>query len=158
MRIKFSRIAGALLLFCLMLSSVACGPAQIRAGSRAFSQGAQEGKREVQSLVASGDLTPAEATSIDHVLDQLGNSALNFGHSVDGYETLTPAAKRALIESALNEIEPLLDTLEQEGVIKPRSEKARKVFRKILTGLRIGSSILRVVEAALPPDPQPSPN
>ncbi len=152
---RWARFGVLVIACCLALGSIACGPDQIRAGARAFSQGAKEGQREVQSLQKSGDLNAAEAESISHVLDQLEISAQNFGHSLDGYDRLDNAAKRAMIQAALDEIEPILFTLEQEGPLRPQSEKARKRFSKVLAGLRYGSSVLRIVQVAIPPDDPP---
>lgn len=150
---KSKIVTSMLLAAVVMLAgiSVACTKSQLQIASGSIEVVAQEAQRSTGDMVRSGDMTPETADMVNSIFSELESSAHVFNLSLVNYESLTPRAKRELLQVAIDESVRILSRLEDQDIIKFKTERGRQKFNKWLSRIRIANSSLRVVQAALPP-------
>jgi hypothetical protein len=144
----------ALIVVFLTTFNATCSRSQLQTSGRTFEAVAQEAQRSTGELVKSGDMSSEDARAANAVLYEFESSAHVFNLALVNYESLSPQAKRELLQTTIDESVRIISRLEDQNVIRFKTERGRQKFDKWLSRIKIGTSALRIALAALPQDSQ----
>jgi len=145
-------IASLLAFLCLFFAgSSGCGK-RVAQVSGIVSTGAAMVEQHIGKLALTGRVSPELIARLEAFASETRAFASDFKRDMQGYDSLSPRDKRALLLRHASRLEAAITSLEASGAIRFDDPEHERTFERAMTGARSALLGLRLASELLPRD------